>query len=270
MRRSAHAAHGSPICSSPYESAMAPERLPTTRSHIHAMLSDLACERAVQKRIPALPNALKYSISMLVVLFGAVHPTIVAAAPDAYYFHVAWVAVYLVSTLYTFAWDVIMDWKLGNLKEGMLRPRRMFTQRWLYYAAMITDLVLRFAWTATLVPHWIAVTNSTSAMNTHLSVLDSQYILPCITIGELCRRAMWACLRLESEHLHNTEGFRRVEVVPLHFDHSREDPDKTAQPSKRIETVVELLVYAAVVAILAAAAYFDPIGGDDGAGAPQL
>ena len=35
---------------------------------------------------------------------------------------------------------------------------------------------------------------------------------------------MWAVLRLESEHLHNTEGFRRVDVIPLHFDHRLPPP----------------------------------------------
>jgi hypothetical protein len=180
------------------------------------------------KRIPALPNALKYSTSMLVVLFGEMHPAIVAAVEEKNLLlvHVAWVAVYLcaagarcldlspgrspaaatvsprlpalwprggrqprltrslsvscvrvcvracvcacvrarvcvasVSTLYTFAWDVIMDWKLGHSKEGGLRPRRMFPQRWVYYVAIVVDLVLRFGWTATLVPHWLALAN---------------------------------------------------------------------------------------------------------------
>ena len=33
-----------------------------------------------QQRIPALPNALKYSVSLLVVLFGAVHPALMSVA----------------------------------------------------------------------------------------------------------------------------------------------------------------------------------------------
>ena len=112
-----------------------------------------------QQRVPALPNALKYSISLLVVLFGAVHPTLTANATDGgdTWVRVAWFTTYLVSTLYSYAWDVRMDWKLGTLQAGGLRERLMFRHRSLYYAAIGTDLILRFGWTATLVPHWISI-----------------------------------------------------------------------------------------------------------------
>ncbi len=35
---------------------------------------------------------------------------------------------------------------------------------------------------------------------------------------ELFRRTIWSFFRLEHEHRQNTEGFRRVNVVPLHFN----------------------------------------------------
>ena len=34
--------------------------------------------------------------------------------------HHAWVAAYVTSTLYTYAWDVRIDWRLGNLQHGGL------------------------------------------------------------------------------------------------------------------------------------------------------
>ena len=111
------------------------------------------------KRVPALPNALKYAISLLVVVFGAVHPTLIAAFPSAHRdgtIHVAWLFTYVTSTLYSFAWDVRMDWKLGDLRHGGLRERRMFANAAVYYVAIGIDLVLRFAWTATIVPHWVS------------------------------------------------------------------------------------------------------------------
>ena len=39
--------------------------------------------------------------------------------------HFLWILVYMLATLYTFAWDVFMDWKLGQLNAGGLRARRM-------------------------------------------------------------------------------------------------------------------------------------------------
>ena len=35
---------------------------------------------------------------------------------------------------------------------------------------------------------------------------------------ELFRRTIWGFFRLEHEHRQNTEGYRRVGVVPLHFN----------------------------------------------------
>ena len=35
---------------------------------------------------------------------------------------------------------------------------------------------------------------------------------------ELFRRTIWSFFRLEHEHRQNTQGFRRVNVVPLHFN----------------------------------------------------
>ena len=62
-----------------------------------------------QRRAPALPNALKYALSMLVVLFGEVHPALVRSEwtqPGIrWWVHVTWFEVYLLVTLYTASWD---------------------------------------------------------------------------------------------------------------------------------------------------------------------
>ena len=215
------------------------------------------------KRVPALPNALKYSISLLVVLFGEMHPALIVAAlgePDRLkWMHVLWIGIYLCGTFYNIVWDVVMDWKLQpwNWEERGLRPRRMFAQTAVYYAAVGVDIVLRFAWTATLVPHWFQMGASEGASETKSAFLNFG-LLPIVIVAELWRRAMWAIFRLESEHLHNTEGFRRVAVVPLHFDHSAQK-DKPPDFTRR-EVLMELLVYAVVVAVLAYGATQDPMG----------
>lgn len=216
-----------------------------------------------QSRFPALPNALKYSISLLVVLFGEMHPAFIMAnfdQPDSLmWVHVAWIGVYLLGTFYNIVWDVVMDWKLRpwDCEQKGLRPRRMFALPAVYYVAMGVDFVLRFAWTATLVPHWFAFkTNPDEATN-----FATYLMLPVVIIAELSRRCMWAIFRLESEHLHNTEGFRRVAVVPLHFDHAAEEGDEKQKPAfTKREVLLELLIYAAVVGVLAYGTTQDPTG----------
>ena len=149
---------------------------------------------------------------------------------------------------------VRMDWKLGQLSEGGLRPRRMFPYKSIYYFAIGADLILRFGWTATLVPHWFG--RQVDVLQKYL------WLLPVLSTIEILRRAMWLVLRLESEHLHNTEGFRRVDVVPLHFDHAVKEQEAkkekaAADKSRRFEVLIEGLVYLAVVGILALAAVSD-------------
>ena len=213
-----------------------------------------------KKRNPALPNALKYSVGMLVVLFGSLHPTLVASAtstPVRLWIQLLWFSIYLAGTLYTFSWDVIMDWKLGHCAHGGLRQRRML-QTWFYYAAIAADFVFRFGWTATIVPHWFSVFGGGGKHEGHGGTPEQiqqllTCIVPLISSCEIARRGMWAILRLEAEHLHNTEGFRRVDVVPLHFDRS---PSRLAAADdegreQRATVLVEMLGFTGVVTSLA-------------------
>lgn len=72
--------------------------------------------------------------------------------------------------------------------------------------AIVADLFLRFAWTLTLIP-------PQSSRTLPL------YLQPFTMVGELFRRTFWSFFRLENEHLRNTQGFRRVDFIPLHYDH---------------------------------------------------
>lgn len=63
-------------------------------------------------------------------------------------------AIALFSTLYSYAWDIFMDWGLmrGTTPETrLLRDKLKFPKHY-YYFVMITNLLLRFSWVLTLVP----------------------------------------------------------------------------------------------------------------------
>lgn len=50
---------------------------------------------------------------------------------DAYRTYVSqilWFVMYVVSTLYTFTWDVLQDWGLGYPAYGFLRKKRLFSR----------------------------------------------------------------------------------------------------------------------------------------------
>ena len=71
-----------------------------------------------------------------------------------------------------FAWDVRMDWKLGDISSLGLRERRMFQYRAVYYAAICIDLVLRFGWTATLVPGGISSLPTEGVLQQACALID--------------------------------------------------------------------------------------------------
>jgi uncharacterized membrane-anchored protein len=57
-------------------------------------------------------------------------------------------------------------------------------------------------------------------------------------------------LRLEAEHLYNTEGFRRINDIPMHFD--RKTKQKAdVEPRTRMQLLVELGSYLLLLGALA-------------------
>lgn len=158
---------------------------------------------------PNLPNAGKYALAQVVALFGLFHPFYRSGGTREVgleAFQVVWIALFTLSSLYTWVWDVSMDWGLGRPQYKFLGDRQMFSRVWVYYAAIVADLFLRLAWTVTLIPP-------------HSSQWLPLYLQPITMVLELFRRTFWGMFRLENEHLRNTQGFRRVDFIPLHYDH---------------------------------------------------
>lgn len=207
------------------------------------------------KRWPNLANAFKYALSMTVTLFGAFHPLYL------YYqdqpstkehgfgvdlFQILWVGLFVTSSLYSYFWDVYMDWGLGRPQFKFLGPRLMYPQKAHYYGVVFVDLFLRFMWVMTLVP-------PSSGAN---FVLPSY--LTAITMAlELLRRTLWGLFRLENEHRHSTDQYRKVDFVPLHFStghaHKYEQKDSVGWSVLGEVTLVNLGVITVMVISVVAA-----------------
>ena len=95
-------------------------------------------------RFPHLANAAKYALSQTVTLFGAFHPLYLEYIPEmrgkANLFQIFWMVVFISSSLYSFAWDVLMDWGLGRREYGFLGPSLMYPRRYYYFAVIAIDL----------------------------------------------------------------------------------------------------------------------------------
>ena len=61
------------------------------------------------------------------------------------------IAIYIISTVYSYSWDIYMDWGLLRTKSAKRRFLRdkLFYPTWFYYFAAVSNLFLRCAWLTT-------------------------------------------------------------------------------------------------------------------------
>ncbi|KAI1425845.1 EXS family-domain-containing protein [Xylaria sp. FL1777] len=112
--------------------------------------------------------------------------------------------------LYTSIWDLFMDFSLlqPDARHPLLRDILGLKRRWLYYAIMVIDPILRFGWIF-------------YAIFTH-DVQHSTIVSFLVSLSEVVRRGMWALLRVENEHCTNVAQYKASRDVPLPYDLSRE------------------------------------------------
>jgi hypothetical protein len=135
--------------------------------------------------IKHLFNGFKYTLSLSV----AVLATVKQGFPEADYLLKAWFCVSIVTTIYAFYWDVVMDWGLGDLraKHVFLRSSNSLAfPPYIYYCAIVIDLIFRLGWA-------IYISPGNMVLQQHFILL-----LGCV---ELLRRFVWAIFRVEWEHL---------------------------------------------------------------------
>ena len=174
-------------------------------------------------------------MSQSVTLFGAFHPLYlmhkhhrnisddllideVDIGSNLSVFDIFWFGLFISSSLYSYFWDVYMDWGLGRREHGYLGSRLMYPKKSHYYSVMAVDLFLRFMWVTTLIPPQSG------------AAFEIPNYLNMVTMAmELCRRTLWGFFRVEHEHRHNTMGFRRVDFVPLHFSTGHDHKYKTKE-----------------------------------------
>ena len=209
-------------------------------------------------RFPHLANASKYALSQTVTLFGAFHPLyLTMTRRESHLFQLFWTFVFVASSLFSFFWDVYMDWGLGRPKYRFLGPRLMYPNRLMYYLIICIDLVLRFAWVLTLVPP-----------QSGANFAFPQYLTAVSMMLELFRRSIWGFLRMENEHRSNTSGFRRVEFVPLHFSTGHTHDYKKERERSGLSVLLEVAVVtvfvlgASVVSVVAAQRATQRLGPD--------
>ena len=94
-------------------------------------------------------NAGKYSTTLLSNFLSFLHKYL-----ELQGFFYAWCCSKTVSTFYTIFWDLKMDWGFFSKEDGgnkYLREELVYSNTWVYYLAIVGDVVLRFLWTVGLI-----------------------------------------------------------------------------------------------------------------------
>lgn len=102
---------------------------------------------------------------------------------------IVWIISAIVNSSYTSTWDIMLDWSLlhRGSKHFLLRNELGFfkTKPWAYYIAIVSDVILRFAWVINL---------PTGGPPASLRGFVA-------AILEAVRRIVWNSFRVESEHI---------------------------------------------------------------------
>ncbi|KAF9891239.1 hypothetical protein FE257_004803 [Aspergillus nanangensis] len=121
-------------------------------------------------------------------------------------FQAPFITFALLNAVYTSVWDLAMDWSLGNpyAHHPLLREALAFRRVWVYYVAMVVDVIVRF--------NWIFYAIFAHDMQ-HSAVLSF-----VVSFSEICRRGVWTIFRVENEHCTNVLLFRASRDVPLPYE----------------------------------------------------
>ncbi|KAJ5517908.1 SPX N-terminal [Penicillium expansum] len=99
-------------------------------------------------------------------------------------FQAAFITFALLNAVYASVWDLIMDWSLGNpyAKNPMLREVLAFRRVWVYYAAMLLDVVIRFNWIL-YAKSAVVASGPSSASKTSTAQMSSSSVLPVMSLS---------------------------------------------------------------------------------------
>ncbi|XP_012261943.1 xenotropic and polytropic retrovirus receptor 1 [Athalia rosae] len=163
--------------------------------------------RDSKEAFPHLANAGKYSTTFLVVItttLRGLHEGDYDNHWDSPWLWL-WVAASLINSIYSYTWDIKMDWGLLDSNAGenrFLREEVVYSSTGFYYFAIIEDFVLRFAW----VPSYIL---------TEYNYVSGDLMTSITAPLEVFRRFIWNFFRLENEHLNNCGKFRAVRDISV-------------------------------------------------------
>jgi xenotropic and polytropic retrovirus receptor 1 len=149
---------------------------------------------------PHLVNCGKYSMTIMAAVTLSLYRITDATSTLALF-----ATFSVVNSIYCSVWDLFMDFSVlqPDSRHRLLRDILAIKYRWVYYAIMVIDPILRFAWI------FYAIFTHDKQHNSIASFL--------IGFAEVTRRGMWALIRVENEHCSNVAQYKASRDVPLPY-----------------------------------------------------
>ncbi|ODN94664.1 hypothetical protein L198_04805 [Cryptococcus wingfieldii CBS 7118] len=138
---------------------------------------------------------------------------------------IVWVIFAFFSATYACSWDFIVDWSVLRPKAGFLRKDLGYSRRFVYYLAMVINVLLRFIFI------WY-IPASTRHVRTRSFVFAA---------AEVGRRWQWNFFRVETEHLGNADAYRVTREIPLPYRRIQADSDEDDSDSPKLERTKSLV-----------------------------
>ena len=150
-----------------------------------------------------LLNFFKYFFTLMVAIFSY----LIGKYKNEQKFVYLWIGFALISTIYSYSWDLKMDWGLlqNNRKNRFLRDKLIYPRNQIYYFAIVVNLFLRFAWVLTISPGLVS------------TIMRPELFTLIIGSLEMLRRAIWNFLRVEKEFILNSYNYQALEIYVLPY-----------------------------------------------------
>ena len=143
-----------------------------------------------KEKLVQLFNCLKYITSSI--------STVLSFYQSNNVIFVLWIIFVVISSLYSFFWDLKYDWAF--LQKGssnfLLRSQLSYPYKWFYYVIILANFVMRFAWTLSISSH---------SFIQQLSI--RHFVSLLLAIVENFRRSCWNYIRIEVEHIKTIGAF---------------------------------------------------------------
>ena len=155
-------------------------------------------------------NMIKYIVAMIAVFLSFY----IALYPFNEIVFWGWIIFASFSTIYSYYWDVKLDWGFFDpkAKHKYLRSELSYDNLYFYYIAIASNFVLRFSWILSL-----------SSGIVEKSMMRKELFTFLLGFLEMIRRAIWNFFTVEKEHIKNMGLFRIVENYKLPFENIKID-----------------------------------------------